>query len=133
MGWLKRKAISIGTITVNLKHYKDDGGVEHVDIEQFITGGIPASSEIRTLDWTPRESDDKTFGQVIGKTRRAKAEELDVEFLKNGWTPDTLEQGLVHSYVESNTPKSGTSWIASQVSHSFPGDSRMFHSNILFP
>jgi hypothetical protein len=44
-----------------------------------------------------------------------RAEELDIPFLQEGWTQDTLDHGLVQSYVESNTPKSGTVWIANQV------------------
>lgn len=31
------------------------------------------------------------------------------------WLPDTLEHGGVESYVESDTPKSGITWIADQV------------------
>lgn len=42
-------------------------------------------------------------------------EDVDLDFLKKGWTADTLEHGLVQSYVESNTAKSGISWIANQV------------------
>lgn len=44
-----------------------------------------------------------------------RAEELDIPFLQEGWTQDTLDHDLVQSYVESNTPKSGTIWIANQV------------------
>ncbi|CAA7259919.1 unnamed protein product [Cyclocybe aegerita] len=114
VGWFKRKAISVGTVTLSIKHYKDDEGVEHVDIDQTITGGIPGTSEIRTLWWKERESEDHIFGHIIGKSRRIKAEELDVPFLQQGWTADTLEHGVIQSYVESNTPKSGTTWIANQ-------------------
>ena len=32
VGWLKRKAISLGTVTLDIKHYKDDDGVEHIDL-----------------------------------------------------------------------------------------------------
>lgn len=119
IGWLKRKAIALATITIFLKHYKDDTGVEHIDIEQTMTGGIPASNENRTLDWTPREVEDKTFGHVIGKSRRTNVDDLDIDFLKKGWTSDTLTHGLVQSYVESNTPKSGISWIGNQVCGAF--------------
>lgn len=114
VGWLKRKAITMGTLTLFLKHYKDDAGVEHIDIDQTLTGGIPGTSEKRTLTWTERHNEDHIFGAVIGKTRRTKAEELD-DFLKKGWTADTYEHGVVQSYVESDTAKSGTTWIADQV------------------
>ncbi|KAF8167759.1 LCCL domain-containing protein [Crassisporium funariophilum] len=114
VGWLKRKAISYGTVTLSVKHYKEDD-VECIDIDQTITGGIPGTSETRRLIWTERELEDGVFGFVIGKSRRIKVDELDIEFLKEGWTADTLEHGVVQSYVESDTPKSGTTWIANQT------------------
>jgi len=116
VGWLKRKAISIGTITLYIKHYKDADGVEHIDIDQTITGGIPGTREERTLWWKERENYDSLFGHVKGKSRRVKAEELDIPFLQKEWTADTLERGLIQSYVESDTSKSNTTWIANQVS-----------------
>ncbi|KAF8203711.1 hypothetical protein BJ912DRAFT_870968 [Pholiota molesta] len=115
VGWWKRKAISLGTVTLSIKHFKDDEGVEHINIDQTITGGIPGTTEERTLSWKEREHEDSLFGAVIGKSRRVRAEELDIPFLQEGWTQDTLDHGLVQSYVESNTPKSGTVWIANQT------------------
>jgi hypothetical protein len=53
VSWVTRRIlIAIATITLDIKHYKDDEGVEHIDIEQTLTGGITASPEYRTLDWT---------------------------------------------------------------------------------
>ena len=114
MGWLTRKAISLG-VTLSIKHYKDDTGTERIDIDQTLMGGIPGTSESRLLNWTERSNEDHVFGAVIGKSRRIKVEELDEEFLQKGWTPDTIEHGVVQSYVESDTPKSGKTWIANQV------------------
>ncbi|RDB28493.1 hypothetical protein Hypma_015679 [Hypsizygus marmoreus] len=115
VGWLKRKAITLGTVTLAIKHFKDDEDVEHIDIEQTLTGGIPGTSERRTLTWTERENEDHIFGAVIGKSRRTKVDVLEENFLKAGWTADTVEHGVVQSYVESDTPKSGTTWIANQT------------------
>lgn len=121
VSWVKRKAISWGTITLHVKHYRVDSEegdkkIEKIDIEQTITGGIPGTTENRTLTWTERENEDHLFGSVIGKSRRIKAEELEEEWLKTGWTDDTYEHGLVQAYAESNTPKSGTTWVGNQVS-----------------
>jgi len=71
----------------------------------------------RTLDWTERETNDSLFGPVIGKSRRIKnlSEEIENEFMKKSWTNDTVEHGPVHSWVKSDTAKSGTSWLAEQV------------------
>jgi hypothetical protein len=115
VSWFKRKAISIGTITLYIKHYKDDTGVERIDIDQTITGGIPGTREERCLDWTTRNRDDSLFGAVVGRSRRTKADAIECDFLKTDWTADTLEHGLIQSYVESDTPKSNTTWIADQV------------------
>nr|GAT44069.1 predicted protein [Mycena chlorophos] len=115
VGWIKRKAIQLGTITLYIKHYKDENNEERIDIDQTITGGIPGTREERHLTWTERSHNDHLFGYVVGKSRRVKVAELDEEFLKNNWTADTIEHGVIQSYVESDTPKSGTSWIANQT------------------
>lgn len=122
VSWFKRKVISIGTITLYIKHYRvdpeegqGDQKIEKIDIDQTITGGIPGTTENRTLIWKERENDDHLFGPVIGKSRRVKADELDVEWLKEGWTDDTYEHGLVQAYAASDTPKSGTTWIGNQT------------------
>jgi len=115
VSWFKRKIISLGTITLFVKHYKDDANAEHIDIDQTITGGIPGTTEKRTLTWTERENEDHLFGAVKGRSRRVMADKLDIPFLKEGWTADTFNHGLVQSYVESDTPKSGTVWIANQT------------------
>lgn len=115
VGWLKRKAIALATITLNINHYKDDGGVEHIDIDQILTGGIPGTTEKRSLNWTFHEHEDHVFGAIIGKSRRSKVEDIEEPFLKEGWLPDTIEHGVIESYVESDTPKSNTTWNVSQV------------------
>ena len=115
MGWLKRRAIGIATVTLYIKHYKDDEGIEHIDIDQTITGGIPGTTELRTLIWKERHNEDHLFGPVIGKSRRVKAEEVEEEWLKKGWTDDTYELGVVETVAESDTAKSGTTWNGHQV------------------
>lgn len=51
MGWMTRKALAIANITLNIKHTKDEAGVEKIDIDQTLTGGIKGTSEHRTLDY----------------------------------------------------------------------------------
>ncbi|KAF8917693.1 hypothetical protein CPB85DRAFT_179349 [Mucidula mucida] len=116
VGWAKRRVISYATITLYIKHYKDDEGIEHVDIDQKLTGGIPGTTENRTLIWKERHNEDHLFGPVIGKSRRVKVEELgEEEWLKTGWSEDTIEHGVIQAYAESDTAKSGTTWIANQT------------------
>jgi len=115
VSWVTRMAIKYGTVTLAVKHYKDDSAIEHVDIDQTITGGIPGSRETRELTWKEGEKNDHVFGHVIGKSRRVPVDQLDVAFLKEGWTEDTINHGLIQSYVKSDTAKSGISWIANQT------------------
>jgi len=115
VSWLTRLAIKFGTITLSVKHFKDENAVEHIDINQTVTGGIPGTQESRMLTWKEKENNDHVFGYYIGKSRRVPVDQLDIAFLKEGWTADTIEHGLVQSYVESDTAKSGTSWIANQT------------------
>ncbi|TFY71494.1 hypothetical protein EVG20_g1521 [Dentipellis fragilis] len=115
VGWFTRKAIGLATITLSVKHYKDDDGKEHIDIGTTLTGGIKGTTENRTLDWDRRTHEDHVFGSVIGQSRRVKAEDVESEFLKNGWSQDTVEHGLINAYGESDTPKSGLSWVANQT------------------
>jgi len=115
VNWVVRKAIGIATLTLYIKHFKEDDILEHIDIGQKLTGGIPAPPENIILDWTTRMNDDGVFGPVTGRTRRTKVDVLDSDFLKKNWTLDTLEHGVVQSYDESDTPKSKTTWIANQT------------------
>ena len=39
MGWMTRKLISVATITLDIKHYMEEG-TEQIDIDQTPTGGI---------------------------------------------------------------------------------------------
>lgn len=62
-------------MTLHVKEYADsaDPKVYHIDVDQTITGGIPASSEARVLDWQAREHTDNIFGTVKGRSRFIRA------------------------------------------------------------
>jgi len=114
VSWINRTAISYGTITLYVKHYKDENGIEHVDSDQTLTG-IPGTTELRTLDWSSREHYDYLFGAVVGKSRRRNVGDIEDDYLKGGWLPDTLEHGVIASWIESDTKKSGYSWTSDEV------------------
>lgn len=117
VSWFKRKIITGGTVTLSIKHYKNENNGENIDIDQVITGGIPGTSEYRILDWTERENYDHVFGSVIGKSRRLSSEQLGEldEYLKTGWSEDSFERGLIQAFARSNTAKSNMTWTANQV------------------
>jgi hypothetical protein len=101
---------------------------------QSVKGSSLEKAEERILDWNETPDNDGMFGQVIGRAscgsplslhlqnlviifaaRRIQVSALDVSFLEQGWTADTVEHGLVQTRVHSDTARSGTSWTAIQV------------------
>ncbi|KAI0936509.1 hypothetical protein AcV5_004626 [Taiwanofungus camphoratus] len=115
VGWFTRKAIKISTLYLTIKHYIDDTSVEHIDIDQTLSGGMGGTIENRILDGIAREHPDDLFGPVVSRSRRIPVDEIDKEWLKEGWTEDTKERGAVHTVAESDTPKSKTTWIGEQA------------------
>ncbi|KAH7928492.1 hypothetical protein BV22DRAFT_198520 [Leucogyrophana mollusca] len=115
VSWFKRRAISMFSLTLAVKHYRDDAGVEHIDIDQTLSGGISGTSEYRTLNFQEHNEDDDVFGAVIGKSRRISLEDIEDQFLKSGWTEDTFERQAIQSIAWSDTPRSGKTWRAEQT------------------
>jgi len=115
VSWFKRQIIAIATVTLHVTHYKDDAGVEHIDIKQTITGGIEGTEENRTLDWTVREHTDHLFGPVAARSRHVALAEIDNAFLTEGWLPEIAELGTVHAIADSKTEESGLTWHADQT------------------
>ncbi|KIY48421.1 hypothetical protein FISHEDRAFT_43316 [Fistulina hepatica ATCC 64428] len=110
---IKRTLIGAATITLHLKHFKDDQGVEHIHIAQMIQGGVQGPSEIRALNWEEQEDDNMVYGTIVGRARRVTPDEIDASYLKEGFTPDTLENGLIHTYTASDLDMGGVStWSA---------------------
>ncbi|KAJ7115155.1 hypothetical protein C8R44DRAFT_628951, partial [Mycena epipterygia] len=94
IGLLKRKAVGFATVTLCLNHYKDADGVEHLDIEAI---GVDRFSETHVLTWAETTIESPLLGSIVCKMRRIKAEELDDEYLKTGWTADTIDHSLIQS------------------------------------
>ncbi|KAI0348516.1 hypothetical protein BDW22DRAFT_97973 [Trametopsis cervina] len=114
ISWFTRRAIALASLYVTLTHATEEG-VETIIHAQELSGGVGSSSDKRILDWQEREVADKLFGDVVTKSRRATAADLEPAFLKEGWSEHSLQNGVVNTHGHSDTPKSGTTWIADQV------------------
>ena len=73
------------------------------------------TTELRRLDGVEREHQDDIFGAVIGCSSRTPLKALEEEWLKTGWSEDTLAHPLVYARGKSDTEKSGLTWTAQQV------------------
>jgi hypothetical protein len=117
IGWVIRKAISLITVTLIVKEYRDADGKFHIDIEQPGTAGIKGTSELRTVNGGWNEHEDHIFGHVKGITTWQKLSELkdddeDEAFLKKGWAADIIETDEVIKAV-ANSVKNG--WSSTQI------------------
>jgi len=134
MGWLTRKAISLATVTQDLKSYSappDDSPssppVSHIVTQQTATGGIKGTTEHRTLDWTVRPHTDYLFGELQAKSRWSTLElvkngakdaaagekeewyEGDAEYLTEGWGEESKDGEVVESWAR-NAKAGWTGW-----------------------
>ncbi|KAF2096674.1 hypothetical protein NA57DRAFT_42328 [Rhizodiscina lignyota] len=116
IGWLTRSAISLATITLHLKQYNAEDGVEHVDIDQVLTGGIKGTAEHRVLNDEWRDHTDHIFGHVRARSRRTKLSSLkdddeDEKFLKTDWTQDVIDGDEV---IDGQVESQDNGWTARQ-------------------
>lgn len=116
VGWLSRQALRVSsiTVTITIKQYDDEEGLNHLDAEQQLSGGIKSTPEPRTIDWKVRTNHDATLGDVLGRTRVVESKNLeaefgkdDVAFLGEGW--DSQEQ--IQSFLKNE--KKG--WTTNQI------------------
>lgn len=99
------------TPKITLKHYKDTNNLEIVEVEQ----GPPGNTKIikHTLNWTEAEFSSPLTGQFLSKSRRTKVDDLTVPQLKEGWSVDTVEHGLIEAVARS---KEEGKWVVEHVS-----------------
>lgn len=114
VGWLIRKAIRIATLNLYCKHYRDDAEVEHIDVDQTLSG-VKGTAENRPIDWVERSDYDHVFGPVMSKTKRIRVDELEDSYLKEGWLDETKEHGVILIVEQSDTTKGGLGWLCEQV------------------
>ncbi|OCH96032.1 hypothetical protein OBBRIDRAFT_830281 [Obba rivulosa] len=113
--WIKRKAVRVASVYLAVKHSTNADGVERIETKQTLTGGVGGNVENRILDWERREVDDPLFGQLIARSRRTPLDELDKDWLKQGWTDEVKEHGIVVTRVEGNPAKGGKKWAMEQT------------------
>jgi len=117
VGWIIRKAISLLTITLIVKEYRDADGKYHIDIEQPGAAGIKGTSEHRTVNGGWSEHEDHIFGAVKGLTTWQKLSELkdddeDEAFLKKGWAEDIVKSDEV---IKARADSIKNGWASTQI------------------
>lgn len=113
--WLSRKVTVNMPFTTSIKAYKDNDGVERMDIENLPIIGVAGVTELRTLDGISRNHSDHIFGPIVLTSRRIQMADVDDEFLKRGWLPEYIDHGLIHACDTSDTVKTKQTWAADQA------------------
>lgn len=113
VGWVTRKAVSALSIKIQITHTRPEGGVETAIHAQELPSG--KKEETHTLDWQDRDIESPLFGAVINRARRAKPEELEHSFLKEGLSQDAVAHGVVLVQGRANPEKGGVAWNGYQV------------------
>ncbi|TBU48214.1 hypothetical protein BD309DRAFT_349362 [Dichomitus squalens] len=114
VSWWTRKAISVATLYLDVKHFTEDG-VEHIEIVQTLSG-VKGTTENRILDGEERPHEDHVFGAVLSTSRRVTLDEIEYDHLKKDWSDDSFADGkIIYTQAKSDTSKSGKTWTAEQV------------------
>ncbi|KAI5210623.1 hypothetical protein E4T39_00170 [Aureobasidium subglaciale] len=115
IGWVVRQAVKYSNITLHVKQFVDENGLEHIDNEQVTTGNI-RNTEERVVDYEWHEKDDKVFGKVSGRSRFVKLNEVQNDYLKQGWDEQFLAQAdnEVFQTIVDSVGKN-PNWTADQV------------------
>ncbi|KAB8079165.1 hypothetical protein BDV29DRAFT_99912 [Aspergillus leporis] len=111
MGWMKRKALNVATITLQVHQYADekDSKVVHIHIDQVVTGGIKGTTEHRITDWEPREHEDHVFGKVRGRSRLLRgSKSADGKFRPNVEISTKTDDEKVKKFLKGETLVDGT-------------------------
>ncbi|KAL3434297.1 hypothetical protein BDV09DRAFT_170143 [Aspergillus tetrazonus] len=82
LSWFMRTTLAWVTITLNTKQYQDaehpdDKTIQHIDVDNIVTGGVQGTSEARVTDWKKREHSDTIFGRVEGQSRLIRGSAKD--------------------------------------------------------
>jgi len=116
VSWVLRKAISLATVTLTVKHNPDNRGVERIEVVNTLTGGIPGTTELSVLDWTNSLHEDYVFGKVLGRSKRVDFPDgIEDPLLKEGWNASRgeKEDGVLYFYDEN--VGGSVHWTAEQL------------------
>ncbi|KAI9687252.1 MAG: hypothetical protein M1822_002295 [Bathelium mastoideum] len=119
VGFILRNIVNLSSVHLDVKTSTIEGDVLKIEIDQ--RAGPKSTNEKRHTDYQWRDHYDILFGNVKGRTRLIKWDEVEDEELrkawgsaegeKHGWHKFPEDQELLQSYVESTD----SDWIANQI------------------
>ncbi|KAJ8606120.1 hypothetical protein MRB53_041196 [Persea americana] len=105
VGYLKRKAIGMATVTVVNSCSKDAEG-HHIVHSASSASGIPGASEKLVINGKPHASDHSVYGSIITTPSLKKPSEIEDPFLTENLLPDSFDDEGKALFVASESDKS---------------------------
>ncbi|KAF1983837.1 hypothetical protein K402DRAFT_465708 [Aulographum hederae CBS 113979] len=97
VGFLMRKAMKIGTLTLNVTHTIDEDGNHTLATTAVPSGGFKGHTSARKLDGKQMQQKDFLFGECDVVPGVSKPSELEDEWLKEGWVEDLVFEETVEN------------------------------------
>lgn len=110
VSWLLRQAIILATIFLLTTQTKTIGSTI-ITIKNVANGGIRGTTEVRQLDWQPREHQDHIWGHVRGCCGYKLTHDVNDERLRVGW----LDETLFGECIQNDVVAVDGSWQSSMV------------------
>ncbi|KAN0111045.1 hypothetical protein V8E51_007432 [Hyaloscypha variabilis] len=111
VNWLTRKVLSVGSISASIQQTIDPAsGLTHMTIDSKSGAGLPGSTENRILNNETRSKKHPLFGNIAGRTRWAKLDDLPSSWLAEGWEEGTERVVLMtteHLDLDATTHQAG--------------------------
>ncbi|KAJ3840043.1 hypothetical protein F5878DRAFT_580718 [Lentinula raphanica] len=103
---LQRKAMGAASamFTVTMTHSKNDSGEETLTLAQSLPGFDLGEPEVKVFNWQEQTRDTKLIGTIVTKAKRVKLDEVENAYLKEEWSADTVENGVILIHA---VPKEG--------------------------
>jgi hypothetical protein len=131
IGYFYRSALKLVTPNYDIRQYmapsepsnKNSEVVMWLDTSQVAIGNYESSRDIRSTDDQPREQTDWLFGTVTNWSRLIDLDEVDDEFLKDGW----LVEGEGKTFIITVTKHKDRGYTATQIGGFRMIDGQRYH------
>ncbi|KAL4881606.1 hypothetical protein BJY04DRAFT_188434 [Aspergillus karnatakaensis] len=113
LSWFMRTTLAWVSVTLNTKQYQspehpDDKSIQHIDVDNVVTGGVQGTSELRVTDWKKREHTDTIFGRVEGQSRLIRGTTLNGKVCPDVEISTNLEDEKIGRFLRGEINADGS-------------------------
>ncbi|KAE9567299.1 hypothetical protein CGCF415_v011913 [Colletotrichum fructicola] len=101
INWAIRKAMGAVPIVINIKACPPENGVDVIEAENVIGGGIHKAKERRLLNWDVVERTDANFGRLRVQNGWSALSDIKDKFLTDGLQKEHSQESVIMIKVEN--------------------------------